>query len=597
MNGTLIGVFFEAVARREDSRLFVRRVGDAWDSVTGAHALADVESLGLGLAALGVGHGDRVALVSESRYEWPIVDLATLGLGAVLVPIYPTLTAPQTRMILDDSGARVLVVSTAAQLTKLREVLASLPAIEHIIVIDDAAVAAPREQTLAQVMAAGRELRQRDPLQFRSHASQVSGGDLATIIYTSGTTGDPKGVMLTHANILSNVDACLQVVDLGPTDLALSFLPLCHIFERMGGLYAMLRAGAVIAYARNLDTVAVDVTEVKPTIINGVPRFYEKVHARVLENGAKLSPLARRLFHWGLAQGARRAQAHFRGERAGGPALWLADRLVLGKVRERMGGHLRLCVSGGAALASETMEFFFSLGIPVIEGYGLTETSPVICLNVPGEERPGSVGKPVPGVDVRIGELGEILTRGPHVMRGYYHHDDATREALRDGWFHTGDVGRIDETGRLFITDRLKDLLVLAGGKKVAPQPIEVRLKKSAWVSEPVLLGDKRPYVVCLVAPDFARLEAEAGARGWDWSTREQLVALPQVKTLFEDAIAEINATLAPFETIKRFAVLDHELTQENGMLTATLKVKRRAVATQHAGVIEGLYAGHTTAG
>ena len=597
MHGTLIGVFFEAVTRREDSALFMRHAGDRWDSVTGAHALADVECLGLGLAALGVGHGDRVALICESRYEWPIVDLATLGLGGVLVPVYPTLTAGQTRVILENAGARVLVVSTAAQLAKLREVLASLPAIEHVIVIDESPAAAPRLQTFGELIESGRERRERDPLQFRAHAAEVRPDDLATIIYTSGTTGDPKGVMLTHANIVSNVEACLKVVDLGATDLALSFLPLCHIFERMSGLYAMLRAGATIAYARNLDSVAVDVTEVKPTVINGVPRFYEKVHARVLDNGGRLPLPMRWLFQWGLAQGLRRARAHFRGERSGGLALAIADLLVLGKVRKRLGGRLRLCVSGGAALAAETLEFFFALGIPVIEGYGLTETSPVICLNTPGEARPGSVGKAVPGVEIKIGEFGEILTRGPHVMRGYYQDEVATREALRGGWFHTGDIGRIDETGRLFITDRLKDLLVLAGGKKVAPQPIEMQLKKSAWIGEPVLLGDTRPYVVCLVAPNFLKLEEEARARGWTWSTHAQLAALPEARALIESAISTTNATLAPFETIKRFAVLDHELTQDNGMLTATLKVKRRAVAAQYMALIDSLYAGHTTAG
>jgi len=262
-----------------------------------------------------------------------------------------------------------------------------------------------------------------------------------------------------------------------------------------------------------------------------------------------------------------------------------------------MGGRLRVCISGGAALAAETMEFFFAIGIPVLEGYGLTETSPVICLNRPGEERPGSVGKPVPGVEVKIGEQGEVLTRGPHIMRGYYHDDAATREALRDGWFHTGDIGRIDDSGRLYITDRLKDLLVLAGGKKVAPQPIEARLKQSPLVHEAVLLGDKRPYVVGLVSPNVATLEAVGKERGWQWSTREQLVALPEVRKLFEAEISGLNATLAPFETIKRFAILDEELSQENGALTATLKVKRRVVTQRYAETIESLYAGHAMPG
>ena len=596
MHGTLIGVFFDAVARREADTLFVRSTGAAWERVSADHALADVEALGLALAGLGIERGDHVALVSESRYEWPITDLATLGLGAVLVPIYPTLTAGQIHGILENCGARVLVVSDMTQLAKVRDVLPSLPAIEVVLVMDEAALHAPRERSFAALLAQGGELRKRDPLQFRAHAARVQPDDLATIIYTSGTTGEPKGAMLTHSNVLSNVDACLRIVDLGPTDTALSFLPLCHIFERMGGFYAMLRAGATIAYARSLDSVAVDVTEVKPTVITGVPRFYEKVHARVLENVAARSPFEQRLFRWGLAQGLRRARARFEGRAVNDLAVWLADYLVMRKVRERMGGRLRLCISGGAALAGDTMEFFFAIGIPVLEGYGLTETSPVICLNRPGEERPGSVGPAVPGVEIAIGDDGEILTRGPHVMRGYYHDDAATRLALRDGWFHTGDVGRIDDAGRLYITDRLKDLLVLAGGKKVAPQPIEARIKQSPLVAEAVLLGDKRPFVVGLLAPNVATLEAVGRERGWTWRTREQLVALPEVRRLFEAEVSGINATLAPFETIKRFAILDEDLTQENGTLTATLKVKRRVVAERFAPLIDSLYTGHGTA-
>ena len=597
MKGTLIGVFFDAVGHRGDGPMFVRGQGAGWETIAAERALADAESLGLALADLGIVRGDRVALLSESRYEWPLIDFATLGLGAVLVPIYPTLTGGQVHAILANSGARMLVVSTAAQLAKVREVLPSLPAIETVIVIDEAPVIEPRERSFAPLLALGGSLRQRDPLQFRARASQVGPADLATIIYTSGTTGEPKGVMLTHANVVSNVEACLEVVGLGPDDTALSFLPLCHIFERMGGLYTMLRAGVTIAYAHSFDTVAVDVTEVKPTVITGVPRFYEKVHARVLKNVASRPKWAQALFHWGLGQGLRRARAHFEGREVRDFGTWLAEVLVLRAVRERMGGRLRLCISGGAALAAETMEFFFAIGIPVLEGYGLTETSPVICLNRPGEERPGSVGPAVPGVEIRIGDQGEILTRGPHVMRGYYHADEATREALLDGWFHTGDIGHIDASGRLHITDRLKDLLVLAGGKKVAPQPIEARLKQSPLVSEAVLLGDKHPYVIGLLSPNVATLERLGKERGWVWSTPAQLVALPEVRELFEAEIAGLNATLAPFETIKRFAILDEEFSQENGALTATLKVKRRVVAQRYATLIESLYVGHGVPG
>jgi long-chain acyl-CoA synthetase len=442
------------------------------------------------------------------------------------------------------------------------------------VVMDATPLEAPRERSMSELLKVGADLKRRNPLEFRTRTHQVAPDDVATIIYTSGTTGEPKGVMLTHANILSNVDACLTLVDLGPGDTALSFLPLCHIFERMGGMYAMLRAGARIAYARSIDSVAEDVVEVKPTLLMGVPRFYEKVHARVIKNVATRSWLERRLFEWGLARGTERARDHFAGIERSGWELRLADQLVLRKVRERMGGHLRVCISGGAALAPDTMEFFFAIGVPVLEGYGLTETSPVICLNRPGHEQPGSVGPPVPGVEVKI--------------------DEATRQALRDGWFHTGDIGHLDGGGCLHITDRLKDLIVLAGGKKVAPQPIEAKLKQSPLVSEAVLLGDKHPFVVCLIAPNFAAVEAAARSRGVSVPARGSL-SDPGVRKLFEEEISAVNATLAPFETIKRFALLDTELSQENGALTATLKVKRKVVAERYAPVIDMLYSGHET--
>jgi len=400
--------------------------------------------------------------------------------------------------------------------------------------------------------------------------------------------------MLTHSNIASNVGACLEVVDLNPADTCLSFLPLCHIFERMAGLYAMLGGGVTIAYAQSIDTVAADAMEVHPTILTGVPRFYEKVYARVMENALAQPPLRKNIFFWGVHTGIRVARLHFERRRPG-PLLAvqaaIADRLVGAKVRARVGGKLRLCISGGAPLGPKVMEFFFAVGIPIVEGYGLTETSPVICLNPPGRERPASVGPAVPGVEVRIGEDGEILTRGPHVMMGYFRNEEASRTALRDGWFHTGDVGHLDQDGYLHITDRLKDLLVTAGGKKVAPQPLEGRLKTSKWISEAVMLGDRRPYCVCLIVPNFAVLETEARTRGWPHATRQDLLALPQVRAIYQREVDKLNADLAPFEQIKKFSLLDRELSQDAGELTPTLKVRRRVLTQKFESLIESLYA------
>jgi long-chain acyl-CoA synthetase len=583
---TLIGIFLDAVSTYRKPDQFMRKGADGWEAVAAERAASDVECLALGLHDLGVAKGDRVALLSENRYEWAATDLAILALGGVTVPIYPTLTGQQARWLIDNCGARVAVVSNRSQLEKL-------PAATVAAVVMDPVAERPDVRTLAAVLERGRALRAERPRAFAEAAGAVDPEDLATIIYTSGTTGEPKGAMLTHRNIASNVWACLEVADLGPGDRCLSFLPLCHIFERMAGLYAMLARGVSIAYAESMETVAPNALEVRPTVLCGVPRFYEKVHARVLENAAREPRLRRAIFHWGLRAGRRRAQAHFARRRLAPHQAVLArvaDRLVGAKIRARVGGRLRFCISGGAPLPAPLLEFFFAVGIPIQEGYGLTETSPVICLNPPGKEKPASVGPPIPGVEVRIGEEGEILTRGPHVMRGYYKNEPATRAVLRDGWFHTGDVGHLDADGYLFITDRLKDLLVTAGGKKVAPQPLEARLKASKWVSEAVLLGDRRPYVVCLLVPDFANLETEARERGWEHASRAELLERGEVRALYQDLLDRINADLARFEQIKQFALLDRELTQESGELTPTLKVRRRIVMEKFAPLIERLY-------
>ena len=605
MPKTLISIFLDSVAQHRKPALFMRRVADVagkgrWESLSSERSRADVESLALGLAALGVRRGDRVALLSENRYEWAITDLATLGQGAVTVPIYPTLTAPQCRYILDNAEARVIVLSNTAQLEKLLGVVDSLPRLATIVVMDPPPAARdPRVRAWSAVHADGERRRAADPNGFRALADATRPSDLATIIYTSGTTGDPKGAMLTHDNIASNVEACLKVVELRPTDSCLSFLPLCHIFERMAGLYAMIAAGATIAYARSVDTVAADAQEVRPTILTGVPRFYEKVFARVMENAATQPPLRRAIFGWGVGVGRKTAQLRFQGKTAGlllGFSALLADRLVGAKVRERVGGRIRFCISGGAPLGAKVMEFFFAIGIPIIEGYGLTETSPVICLNVPGRERPGAVGPPIPGTQVSFGPEGEILARGPGIMQGYFRNDEATRMALRDGWFHTGDVGHLDEEGFLRITDRLKDLLVTAGGKKVAPQPLEGKLKMSRWVSEAVMLGDQRPFCVALIVPNFANLEAEAKARGWPAGTRRELLQSPGARALYQSVVDELNDGLAPFETIKKFELLERELNADAGELTPTLKVRRKIVSQTFAYLIEGMYTGAPTA-
>ncbi len=593
MPKTLIRIFMDACARSKPA-LFMRHAERGWESITPARALADAESAGLALRALGVQPGDRVAILAENRYEWPISDVAILGLGAVTVPIYPTLTAQQVQYILANSEARAVIVSNPSQLDKLHLIRSQLPALQHVIAMEPSPPLTGPELSFATLLEKGAALRAAEPGAFRESADRIRPEDLATIIYTSGTTGKPKGAMLTHGNIASNVEAGLSVMDVNLGDTALSFLPLCHIFERMAGLYCMLEGGATIAYAQSIDTVAADAMKVKPTIICGVPRFFEKVFARVMENANAQPPLRRSIFFWGLDKGRRVARLGFE-RKSAGPLLALqariADRLVGAKVRSRIGGRIRFCISGGAPLGPKVLEFFYAMGIPILEGYGLTETSPVICVTRFGGARPGSVGPPVPGVEVRIGEDGEILTRGPHVMKGYFRNEEATKAAIRDGWFHTGDVGHLDADGFLHITDRLKDLLVTAGGKKVAPQPLEEKLKTSKWIAEAVLIGDHRPYVVALLVPAFPTLEAHARAHGWTSESRGELLRRAEVREIYQREIDRLNADLAPFEKIKKFALLDRELSQEAGELTPTLKVRRRIVAQKFADAIEGLYA------
>ena len=593
MPGTLIGIFLETVARHRKSAQFMRRIEGRWESIAAERALGEVERLAMGLSDLGIGPGDAVALLAETRYEWAVADLAILGLGAVTVPIYPTLMAPQCRFILENSEAKVAIVSNETQLRKIQGVAGTLPNLGVMIPIERVATDSPRVRGWDDVSRRGAEILARAPGAFRESAARIRPVDLATIIYTSGTTGEPKGVMLSHHNIVSNVDACLEIMELRPDDTTLSFLPLCHIFERMAGLYAMLTAGVTIAYAEDLEHVAQNAEEIRPTILTGVPRFYEKVYARVLERALAERPLRRAMFFWSLRGATAAARARLAQEPV--PPLTrlhaaIADRLVGRKVRARVGGRLRYCISGGAPLSAKVMEFFFAVGIPVVEGYGLTETSPVICLNRRGQEKPGSVGPPIPGTEVQIGDAGEILARGPGVMQGYFRNPAATQAALTDGWFHTGDIGRLDAEGYLFITDRLKDLLVTAGGKKIAPQPIEARLKANKLVTEAVVIGDRRPYAICLLVPNFANLEAEAASRGVAARGGDEWVQRPEIHALYQPLIDAVNADLAPFERIKSFALLPRDLTAEAGELTPTFKVRRRIVNEHFADLIDAVY-------
>ncbi len=570
--------------------------GDQIVGISSKEMLERIRDLSLGLGALGVTSGDRVALIAESRPEWLLCDLAILAGGAVTVPVYPTLSAAQARYILQDSGARLAIVSTGLQLDKLQEVRHLLPSLEAVVVMD-AATAAGTTSVLSL-----EELEQRGHArmtaewgaakEFRDRARAVGADDLATIIYTSGTTGEPKGVMLTHANLVANLRGAAPSLDLSPDDVALSFLPLSHGFERMVA-YIYLFSGVSIVFAESFDTVARDLVKVRPTVLTGVPRVYEKLNARIVDVGQSTPGARGKIFVWAVKAGVARSSAVLRG-RTPGPITRLkaaiADRLVFATIREKLGGRLRFAASGSAPLAANILEFFYAIGVPVIEGYGLTETSPILTFNPRNAPRIGTVGKAIPGVELRIAPDGEILARGPNVMRGYFNKPEATADVLRDGWFHTGDIGQLDADGYLAITDRKKDLLVTSGGKKIAPQPIEAVLKRSPLVSEAVILGDRRKYAAALIVPEFAALERRLKDLGRAPAPREELIARPDVVALYQEIVAALNRELSQFERIKRIALLPSEFTVESGELTPTLKVKRKVVEHKWQEKIEELY-------
>jgi long-chain acyl-CoA synthetase len=550
--------------------------------------------MSLGLRELGIRDGDRVAILSENRPEWAIADYACLTARFTDVPIYPTLPARQIEYILRDSGAVALVVSSAAQLEKVLAIRERLPALRHIVILDPVGAGSEGVLGLEELLRCGRAAVAHHP-EWRTHALATSPADLATLIYTSGTTGEPKGVMLTHGNIASNVTTCCRLFTFGDRDECLSFLPLSHIFERMFGHYSMFHAGVVINYAGGIDTVAADMQECRPTLMAAVPRLYEKIFARVLDSVRASPAPRRRMFAWARGVGEEWADRTL--SRVPIPpslllARHLADRLVFARLRARTGGRIRFFISGGAPLSAEIARFFYAAGMPILEGYGLTETSPVIAVNTHRHTKLGTVGLPIPGVEVRIADDGEIVTRGPNVMRGYYGKPAATAEALDpDGWFHTGDIGLIDAEGYLRITDRKKDLIVTAGGKNIAPQPIENLAKGSKYVSNVVMVGDRRPFPIMLVVPNPEPLRVWASRRGLPTDDLERLVSVPDVHLKVEREVRKMLRDLAQFEMPKKFLLLPRDFSVEGGELTPTLKIRRRVVEERHRVAIEALYA------
>ncbi len=564
-----------------------------WQPISSDQIYQRVRRLAEAFLGWGAKRGDRIALISENRWEWAVTDFASLAIGAANVPIYPTLTGEQIAVLVQDAGCRIAVVSTRQQFDKLNAVQEQTQ-LERILIMDSAA---PPEGAIAfSEVLAGADARGagRDPV-FDALVRSVEPKDLATLIYTSGTTGEPKGVMLTHGNIASNQNFAVREFPFNSSDVCISFLPLSHITARALD-YVMYACGAQVAYCSQFDRLPQAVREIRPTVFVGVPRVYEKIRQEV-ERRASLSPFKRRMLAWALRVGARHRDKVYAGGRPSSLAWKIAWKLVYGKVREAFGGQVKVFVSGGAPLGIETAQWFASAGIAVWEGYGLTETSPVIALNSPISQRMGSVGRTLPNVELKFAEDGELLVRGPAVFAGYWQKPAANAECFdAEGWFLTGDIAHVDADGFLFITDRKKELLKTSGGKLVAPQPIENKLKTSLLVGQAALVGDKHKFISALVSPNFAALEEWARRNGIEAGSRKDLIADSRVVAQYGELVREVNAGLANFETVKRFRLVAEEWTQESGELTPSMKLKRRVIKERYGALIDELYADEATA-
>jgi long-chain acyl-CoA synthetase len=586
---TMVENFIESVDKFNKEKHILRKKGKKYVSISTKQFRRDVIRLAIGLKQIGVKPGDKVNIIGETSYEWLVTDLAILSVGAITVPIYPTLPADQTLYIINDSESTTIFYSSKAQWEKIKTIKGDIKKVKHFISFIDEI---PSEEilTLSGLKELGGE---RSEEEYYDFIKQIDPDDLATIIYTSGTTGLPKGAMLTHYNIFSNTFVTTEIMDISEKDTCFSFLPLSHILERMV-TQVYVRTGATIAYAESIEKVAKNITEVKPTIMVSVPRLFERVYTRIMDKALSGSPSKKKIFLWALSVGDKKLKTDM--ERKKSPLSLklkynLTDKLVFGKAKHALGGNFRFFISGGAALPKKVGEFFYKIGIPIREGYGLTETSPVIAVNTPKDFKVGTVGKPIPGEEVKIAEDGEILAKGPNIMTGYYKKEEETKEVFtEDGWFKTGDIGFIDEEGFLAITDRKKAIIVTLGGKNVAPQPIENRIKQNPFISNVVVIGNERKYLSALIIPEFDKIDEIGAVLGKKFKGRDDFVDDKDVQKFFLREVKKMVPDLADFEVIKRVGLLKEDFSIDGGELTPTLKVKRTFVEKKYKKIIDALY-------
>ncbi len=600
---TLNELFLQATAHAKPDCFLFKREG-RYQGVSSQEALRKVAALASALSQLHVERGDRVAILSENRVEWALTDYALLGLGAIPVPIYTTLLEPDVEYILRDSGAKGIVLATEAQLAKIVNVRPHLPDLKFVLAMDGANLQGTGAECWEGCVALEMGLVTNAVESFTTKALSAQPGDIATILYTSGTMGKPKGVILTHANIVSNVLECAKLFPLTCNDACISLLPLSHILERTLDFLCFWK-GVSIAYAENLDSLPVNLREVKPTLMGVVPRVLEKIHDRVMDVVRNAPRVRQRIFYWALGVGKHAFPYRLNGQPLPlGLRLQnaIADRLIFSKVRDQLGGRIRILASGAAPLAQELAEFFYAMGLPVYEGYGLTETSPVIAIDYPGHTKLGTVGPLLPGVELKWGEENhdpecgagrEILVKGPNVSPGYYHMEEENRVAFADGWFHTGDLGAMDDEGYLRITGRKKNLFKTSGGKYVCPEKLENLFQGHPYIHQIVVLGAGRKFVGALVTPVFQRLEAHARTHGVAFKTREELVAHPEIHAFMQQHVDETTRWLPPHERIRQIVLLPRELTMADGEVSATLKVKRGVVEEKYRDVIEEMFSRH----